>query len=228
MTITLTWLGHSAFSIAIDGRKLLIDPFITNNPLATVSADSLEAEVILVTHAHADHIGDTVSIAKRTGATVVATPEICHWLSKQGVETLWEGNTGGTYRGDFFEATWTMAFHTCSLPDGSYGGQPMGFLIRAQGKTIYHAGDTGLFGDMRLLGEAGIDVALLPIGDKYTMGISDSVRAVQFLKPQYVIPMHFNTFPPIAQDASAWAERVHRETSAKPIVLDPSGEFTIT
>lgn len=228
MAITLTWFGHSAFGVNIDGRNILIDPFITNNPLAIVTHDTLEAEVILLTHAHGDHIGDTVSIAKRTGATVVATPEICRWLQAQGVENTWEGNTGGTYYADFFSATWTMAFHTSSLPDGSYGGQPMGFLIRAQGKTIYHAGDTGLFSDMRLLGEAGIDVALLPIGDKYTMGISDSVRAVQLLTPQYVIPMHFNTFPAIAQDAAAWAERVHRETQAKPIVLDPSGIFTLS
>lgn len=227
MAIKLTWLGHSAFLFDIDGRKALIDPFITNNPLASAKAGELDAEVILITHAHGDHIGDAVSISQRTGAVCVSTPEICRWLGKQGVKHTWEGNVGGTYRGEFLDATWTMAFHTSALPDGSYGGQPMGFLVRAQGKTIYHAGDTGLFGDMRLFGEAGVDVAILPIGDKYTMGISDSIRATQFLNPKYVVPMHFNTFPPIVQDVAAWAERVHRETSAQPIVLDPNGTFVL-
>lgn len=227
MTVSFVWLGHSGFLFNVDGRFALIDPFITNNPLAPTTVDEVGAEVILVTHGHGDHIGDTVSIAKRSGAVVVSTPEICGWVKKQGVNNVWEGNTGGTYHGEFLSAKWTMAFHTSSLPDGSYGGQAMGFVIEAGGKRMYHAGDTGLFGDMRLIGEMRLHVAFLPIGDKYTMGMDDSLLAIKMLNPRYVVPMHFNTFPPIAQDVVLWAKRVNNETNATPVVVDPGNIFTI-
>lgn len=227
MTVTFTWLGHSAFLLGVDGNHALIDPFLTHNPLAPISAEDVQADVILVTHGHGDHIGDTAQIAQRTGATVVATPEICGWLSKQNVKTCWEGNLGGTYRGSFLHAKFVPAWHTCSLPDGSYGGTPVGYMIKTGGKTLYHAGDTCLFSDMQLLARERIDVAFLPIGDKYTMGIDDSIQAIQWLNPRYVFPMHYNTFPPIAQDVTRWAELVHRLTNAQPIVIDPAGTFTL-
>ncbi len=221
MALSFTWLGHSAFLFEVNGRSILTDPFLTNNPLAPVKADEVPADLILVSHGHGDHVGDTVAIAKRTGALVLSTPEICAWLGRQGVERLWEGNIGGSYYGDTIDVKWTPALHTSSLPDGSYGGEPTGFIIRAAGKRIYFAGDTGLFSDMKLIGEVGLDVAFLPIGDKYTMGVEDSIAAIKLLNPRHVVPMHFNTFPPIEQDVTDWARRVNNQTNATPIVNDP-------
>lgn len=228
MSITITWLGHSAFTVDVDGHSVLIDPFLTGNPLGSASADSLNPDLILLSHGHGDHVGDTVSIAKRTGAPVVANFEVANWIGKQGVENAVGVNPGGTYRGDFLDAKWTIAHHSSSLPDGSYGGQPNGFVMMAGGNKLYFAGDTALFLDMQLIGEMGIDVAFLPIGDYFTMGIDDSLRAIQFVKPKMVIPMHYNTFPPIVQDAAEWAKRVNSETTASPIVLDPGGSYTIS
>jgi L-ascorbate metabolism protein UlaG (beta-lactamase superfamily) len=221
MGLTFTWLGHSCFLFDLGGRKAIIDPFLRNNPLAPVSPEEIEAEIILITHGHGDHVADAPEIARRTGALVVATPEICAWFGRQGVSNTWEGNIGGTYYGEFLNAKWLPALHTSSLPDGSYGGAAMGFLIEIGGRRLYHAGDTGLFGDMRLIGETRLDVAFLPIGDKYTMGIDDSLLAIKMLNPRYVVPMHFNTFPPLSQDVTDWARRVNNETNATPIVNDP-------
>lgn len=227
MTLTIQWLGHSAFQFDVDGRIALIDPFLSGNPLAAASADELDPEVILVSHAHGDHVADVVPIAQRTGALVVCNFEMGNYFSAQGVENVFQGNPGGTYSGDFLNAKWTIAFHSSSFPDGTYGGQPNGFIITANGKNVYFAGDTSLFGDMRLIGETGLDVAMLPIGDVFTMGLDDSIKAIQMLRPRYVIPMHYNTFPGIVQDGGKWAELVNRETDAQPIVLDPGGRFTV-
>jgi len=227
MAVSFKWLGHSAYLLEIDGRKVLIDPFLTGNPTAASKAEDLEAEVILMTHAHGDHVGDSVEIAKRTGAMVVCNFEMGNWYSAQGVPHVFQGNPGGSYRNDWMSAKWTVAFHSSSFPDGTYGGQPNGFVIRGGGKTLYHAGDTSLFGDMRLIGEENLDLAFLPIGDVFTMGIEDSLRAIRWLNPRYVTPMHFNTFPPIEQDAAQWGERVRHETDAQAIVLEPDGEFTL-
>lgn len=227
MALSFTWLGQSGFLFDIDGHTALIDPFLTDNPLAPANAEEIPAEIILITHGHGDHVGDAAIIAKRTGALVIGTPEITGWLKKQGVTNTWEGNVGGTYEGDYLTAKFTMAFHTSSLPDGSYGGAAMGFIITAGGKRVYHAGDTGLFGDMRLIGETKLDLAFLPIGDKYTMGIEDSIAAIKMLNPRYVVPMHFNTFPSLAQDASAWARRVNAETNATPIINDPGYAYLL-
>lgn len=227
MTVSFKWLGHSAYSLDIDGHKVLIDPFLTGNPAAVSKAEELEAEVILMTHAHGDHVGDSLEIAKRTGALVVCNFEMGNWYMAKGAANVLQGNPGGTYANDWMSAKWTIAFHSSSFPDGAYGGQPNGFVIRGGGKTLYHAGDTSLFGDMRLIGEEGLDVAFLPIGDVFTMGIEDSLRAIRWLKPKYAVPMHYNTFPPIQQDAAQWAKRVQQETDAQAIVLEPDGELRL-
>lgn len=227
MAITITWLGHSAFALTFNGHAVLFDPFLTGNPLASANADELDAELICVSHAHGDHTGDVVAIAKRTGATVVCNFEMANYFAAKGVENTQGVNPGGTYNHGFAKAKWTQAFHTSSFPDGTYGGQPNGFIFSADSKRLYYAGDTGLFGDMRLIGDHRIDLAFLPIGDTFTMGIEDSLLAIEFIRPRYVLPMHYNTWPPIAQDASSWANRVSSETNSQPIVLDPGGSYTL-
>ena len=227
MAVSVRWLGHSAYLLNVDGHKVLIDPYVSGNPVAKAAASDLEADVILLTHAHGDHVGDAVEIAKRTGALVVCNFEMGDWFLAHGVENVFQGNPGGTFRNDWLSAKWTIAFHSSSFPDGTYGGQPNGFVIRGGGATIYHAGDTSLFSDMKLIGEEGLDLALLPIGDCFTMGIDDSIRAVNWLAPKLVSPMHYNTFPPIEQDAAAWAARVETETAAKAIVIEPDGVINL-
>ncbi|MCS6835506.1 MAG: metal-dependent hydrolase [Anaerolineae bacterium] len=227
MPVSYMWLAHSGIWFDVDGHHLLVDPFLTGNPLAPISADEIKAEVILLTHGHGDHLGDTIAIAQRTGATVVCNFEIGNWLMARGVTNVHQGNPGGWYRNDWMAAKFVQAFHSSSLPDGSYGGQPGGFIIQAGGKTFYHAGDTGLFGDMALFARYEIDIAFLPIGDTFTMGIDDSLEAARLLRPRYVAPLHYNTFPPIMQNAGAWAIRVNNETSAQPLVYDPGGFFIV-
>ncbi len=227
MTIQVTWLGHSAFQLTMGGYVVLTDPFLTGNPLAPISSDQIEADFILLSHGHGDHVGDTPAIAKRTGATVVANNEIGHWLrGKQGLKKVEGINPGGGVQLPFGRVELTIAHHSSSLPDGTYGGEPNGLLILTnEGKNIYHAGDTAAFLDMQLIGEHGIDLAILPIGDYFTMGIPGSLRAISLLRPKAVIPMHYNTFPPIMQDVTDWAQRVQNETDAQPIVLDPGGTY---
>jgi L-ascorbate metabolism protein UlaG (beta-lactamase superfamily) len=221
MSTTLTWLGHSAFRIEDGTHRVLIDPFLTGNPAAVESAAAIPADFIIVTHGHGDHVGDAVAIARRTGATVIANFEICEWLSKQGVKNIHAQHIGGAHGHAFGTLKLTIAHHGSMLPDGSNGGSPCGALLKLADGTIYHAGDTGLFGDMQLIGEEGVDIAILPIGDNYTMGPGDSLRAVRLIRPNRVVPAHYNTWPLIAQDALAWAARVRNETSATPVVLKP-------
>ncbi len=229
MSIKIQWLAHSAFMLDVDGHAVLIDPFVSGNPLATVEASSLKPEVILLSHAHGDHLGDTVDIAKANNAQVVTNFEISEWLPNQGVENVAGLNPGGTIDLGYMTVKCTRAYHSSSFPDGSYGGVPMGFIITAKESDLilYFAGDTELFSDMTLIGEAGLDMAIVPIGDMFTMGIDDSLRAIQLLDPEFVMPMHYNTFPPITQDAGAWAERVNKETNATPVVLDPNSTYTL-
>jgi L-ascorbate metabolism protein UlaG (beta-lactamase superfamily) len=227
MSISLTWFGHATIGINIDGIALLIDPFFSGNPLATLKHTEAIADFILVTHGHGDHLGDTVAIAKRTGAVVISNAEICNWLSKQGVKTHSQ-HLGGGYAYPFGYLKMTFALHGSSMPDGSYGGNPGGFLLTTHdSKKIYLAGDTGLFGDMQLIGAEGLDVAVLPIGDNYTMGPEDALRAVNFLHPVTVVPIHYNTFDVIRQDADAWVQRVNRETTTRVEFLKPGESFVI-
>jgi L-ascorbate metabolism protein UlaG (beta-lactamase superfamily) len=225
MTTRIRWLGHSAVAIETAGHHLLIDPFLTGNPKAAIKADQAKADFILISHGHGDHVGDSVAIAKRTGATVISNYEIAGWLEQQGVKKVHGQQHGGGFNHPFGRVKLTLAFHGSALPDGSNGGNPCGFLIYLKdGRKIYHAGDTGLFGDMRLIGEEGIDLAMLPIGDNYTMGPDDAVRAVRLLQPKKVIPIHYDTFPIIAQDAKAWAAKVKSEARVDVVVLKPGEE----
>jgi L-ascorbate metabolism protein UlaG (beta-lactamase superfamily) len=228
MTTRIRWLGHAAIAIETAGHKILIDPFFTGNPKAAISADQAEADFILISHGHSDHVGDSIAIAQRTGATVISNYEISVWLQQQGVKKVHGQQHGGGFNHPFGRVKLTLAFHGSALPDGSNGGNPCGFLIYLKdGKKIYHAADTGLFGDMKLIGDEGIDLAILPIGDNFTMGPDDSVRAIQLIEPKLVMPIHFNTWPIIAQDANAWAAKVKAQTKAEPIVLEPGGAIVL-
>jgi L-ascorbate metabolism protein UlaG (beta-lactamase superfamily) len=227
---TLTYLGHAAFLLEEDGQTVAVDPFLTGNPNASHRAEQISPNTILLTHAHNDHVGDTVEIAKRTGATVIATFELGEWLQEQGLENAIDANHGGTVAFDGGTVKFTQAWHTSSykLDDGTVvaPGVPAGLVVRFGGKTIYFAGDTCLFGDMRLIGEEGLDLAVLPIGDHYTMGPADAVRAVEFLNIGTVIPCHYDTFPPIETDAEGFKADVESRTDSKVVVLAPGEAHT--
>jgi L-ascorbate metabolism protein UlaG (beta-lactamase superfamily) len=225
--VELTYHSHACFSITVGDTQLLIDPFLNGNALADVSADEVDADYILVSHGHGDHVGDTVEIAARTGAMTISNFEIQSWLAAQGVENSHPLHIGGGRDFPFGRVKLTIAHHGSALPDGSYGGNPAGFLLTLDGKKIYHACDTGLFYDMVLIGEGGLDVAILPIGDNFTMGPDDALRAVKLLEPKVVIPIHYDTFDVIKQDPHAFAARVEAETSAKCVVLKPGETYRL-
>jgi len=229
MAIKYTYLGHGAHSLEIGGKQILVDPFLSDNPSAQVSADQVAADYILISHGHFDHIGDTVAIAQRTGATVISNFEIVSWLQRQGIpeDQTHPHHIGGGFNYDFGYVKLTIAHHGSALPDGSYGGNPSGFLITAEGKKLYLTCDTGLFETMRLYGEEGIDLMVLPIGDNFTMGPDDALRAVKLVKPRLAVPSHYSTWPLIEQDAQAWAQRVQSETQTKVHVLSPGSSITI-
>ena len=204
--------GHSVVKIKTGDFTILIDPFISGNGLTDLIAENEKPNVILLTHGHNDHVGDTVVIAKANDSLVIAPFELAEYLEWQGVRTHGM-HIGGAYQFEFGKVKFTQAFHGSSYVTEKneiiYTGMPAGILFSAEGKTIYHAGDTALFGDMKLIGERHpIDLAFLPIGDNFTMGIEDAAYAVELLNPQAVVPIHYNTFPPIKQDPNDFKELV--------------------
>ena len=226
----LTWIGHSAFLLEDDeGNVVVIDPFIEDNPVTSVDPKSLKPSTILLTHAHNDHVGDTVDMAEWNDARVICTVELGDWLESQGVRDVVSGNHGGTIAFTGGTAKFTPAWHSSSYFDGQNRvahGVPAGLIVRFGGRTFYFAGDTALFGDMRLLGEEGIDVAILPIGDHFTMGPDDAARAAEFVGAKTIIPCHYNTFPPIRQDPEAFRAKVgERAPEARVVILTPGESF---
>lgn len=200
----ISYHGHSVVKIMTEGKTIMIDPFINGNSLTDLKVKDEKPDVILLTHAHNDHVGDTVELAQKNGAMVVAPVELANYLGSLGLDAVGM-NLGGAKEFDFGTVKYTKAFHSSSYTtdDGDviYGGMPAGILFKAEGKTVYHAGDTDLFGDMELIGKRnGIDVAFLPIGDFFTMGPEDAAYAAELLKAKMVVPIHYNTFPPIKQD----------------------------
>ena len=198
----LTYYGHSCFAVELDGVRLLFDPFITANPKAAhIDVHAIAADYILVSHGHGDHIADAATIAKRTGAMVITNYEIASWLGQQGVEKTHGLNFGGSVKLPFGRAKYVPAVHSSTLPDGTPGGNPGGFVVSAGERAFYYAGDTALTYDMKLIDdEFDLNFAVLPIGDTFTMGIADAVRAADFVGAKTVIGVHYDTFPPIVID----------------------------
>ncbi|MCX7840142.1 MAG: metal-dependent hydrolase [Anaerolineae bacterium] len=227
MAVQLTWYGHACWKIETGTHTLLLDPFLTGNPVAPISPEQVKPDYILVSHGHGDHLGDTVSIAKRTGATVISNYEIASYCEGQGCKAH-PLHIGGSREFPFGHLKLTIAHHGSSFPDGRYAGNPAGFLLTMGKVKIYDAADTGLFYDMKLIGEEGIDVALLPIGDNFTMGPDDALRAVRLIKPKVLIPMHYNTFDLISQDPKSFAARVKRSVpKTRVVVLKPGETFAL-
>jgi L-ascorbate metabolism protein UlaG (beta-lactamase superfamily) len=214
------FLGHACFELSDGDTRVLIDPFLSGNPKAAVSAEDVNPTTILLTHGHGDHIGDTVDIAKRTGAPVVAIVEIANELSEEGVEVL-DPNLGGTVKLDWGSVKLVPAWHTSTTPKGT-ANTPAGLVVTIGGTTIYHLGDTSLFSDLKLVGKrTPIDIALMCIGGHYTMDRTDAVDAAELVGAGTVIPCHYNTFPPIETDAEAFKSEVESATSSKVVVLEP-------
>lgn len=222
----LRFLGHSAFEIEIGGKNILIDPFITGNPQAAVKPGDLHPDYIIVTHGHSDHLGDSIDIAKKNNSTIIAPYELAVYCGNKGAKTH-PMHIGGSYPFDFGVVRLTLAIHGSAIVDGEdiiSAGNPVGVVIEADGKSIYHAGDTGLFGDMKLIGDRyKPQIALLPIGGNFTMDIDDAAYATKLLKPDVVIPMHYNTFDVISANPEDFSKKVG--SAAKVVILEPGEEY---
>lgn len=223
----LRYFSHSAFQITTDtGKVILIDPFFTGNPTSPVKAEEVSADYIILTHAHGDHIGDAFSIADRTNPTFICVNELANYVAEKGYKAH-NMHIGGAYNFDFGRVKFTIAHHGSQTPDNQYAGEPAGVLVTVGGKTVYHCGDTGLFYDMKLIGEMNsVDYMLLPIGDNFTMGIDDAVKAVELTDPDTAIPMHYNTFPVIEADPNEFKKKVESK-GKKAIVLDYGQEIDL-
>ncbi|MGY8768795.1 MAG: metal-dependent hydrolase [Pirellulales bacterium] len=235
MSTQLMWQGHGTWLIESGEHKIVLDPFFDENPSSTIKSDEVEADFILLSHGHFDHVGarsdgscDLVEIAKRTGAQVVTIHEIAIWLSSsQAVKNVAGMNIGGKINLPFGQVKMVPAVHSSTLPDGTSGGVPAGFILTLPEGKIYFACDTGLFSDMKLIGEEEIELAVLPIGDLYTMGPADSITATKWIAPNQVAPAHYGTWPPIEQDAAAWAQDIRDLTNAVPHVIQPGDTITL-
>ncbi|MEA2444155.1 MAG: hypothetical protein QOJ12_1447 [Thermoleophilales bacterium] len=222
----IRFLGHACFELTDGDTRVLIDPFLTGNPKAAVEAADVDPTHIFLTHGHSDHIGDTVDIAKRTGAQVVAIVELAGELGESGVENVSDPNIGGTVRFDDVWVRLTPAWHTSTTPNGTVN-TPAGLVIGLGGKVVYHLGDTSLFSDLALPGKRDdIDVALMCIGGHYTMDRHDGVAAAELVGAKRVIPCHYNTFPPIETDAQEFKREVEATTNSKVVILEPGDTHT--
>jgi len=202
MSLSITFLGHSGFLLNDGQHKLVIDPFLTGNPLAVHKPGDIACDYVALTHGHADHFGDTLPIARQNDATVIAAFEICEYCAEQGIEKCDPGNPGGRVYTDFGYIAFTPAFHSSSY-QGRYMGQPCGLIVSMGGHKVYHAGDTALFGDMKLIGEIGQpDIAILPVGDRFTMGPKLATHAAEWVAAKTAIPVHYKTFPLLTADIS--------------------------
>lgn len=208
----LKYFSHSAFQItAGSGKVILIDPFLDENPTSPAKADDVSADFIILTHAHGDHLGDAFRIADRCKSKFICVNELAIYCQSKGYDAH-NMHIGGAYNFEFGKVKFTIAHHGSLTPDNFYGGEPAGVLVTVDGKTIYHTGDTGLFYDMKLIGEMNpVDLMLLPIGDNFTMGITDAVKAVQLTEPKMAIPMHYNTFPVIEADPNEFKTKIEAE-----------------
>ena len=234
----IRWIGHACFVLSEGSATVVVDPFFApNNPAATVTADEVDATHILVTHGHADHIADAVGLGRRTGAHCVSLVEVANWLDAQGMKEVSDPNLGGTVEFEWGWVKLVQAFHTNTIPgspdapfsaeSGVVIGPPSGLVVKIGGKTVYHLGDTCLFGDLRLIAErTPVDVALIPIGGHYTMDRHDAVVAAELIGAGTVIPMHYNTFPPIETDAEQFKADVESRTSSKVVILEPGESFS--
>jgi L-ascorbate metabolism protein UlaG (beta-lactamase superfamily) len=234
----IRFIGHACFVLSDGSATVVVDPFFApNNPAATVTADEVEATHILVTHGHADHIADAVGLGKRTGAHCLSLVEVANWLDAQGVAEVSDPNLGGTVEFDWGWVKLVQAFHTNTIPgsadapfsaeSGVVIGPPSGLVVKIGGKTVYHLGDTCLFGDLKLIAErTPVDVALIPIGGHYTMDRHDAVVAAELIGAETVIPMHYNTFPPIETDPEQFKADVESRTSSKVVITKPGESFS--
>jgi L-ascorbate metabolism protein UlaG (beta-lactamase superfamily) len=222
----VTYLGHSAFYLEGKKGRLVIDPFISGNPNAKVKPQDIKVDFVLLSHGHDDHIGDALQIAKANRATIVAPFELANYCSSKGV-SVHAMHIGGAHQFPIGRIKLTIAHHGSAAPDGTYVGNPCGFLVTLDEKTLYHTGDTGLFYDMKLIGEMNtIELALLPIGDNFTMGIDDAVKAVEFLRPKMAIPMHYATFEVIKVDPNEFVNKVKaRGLNGQVLAIGSSYEF---
>ena len=226
--VKVTYIGHACFLLDNGSQKILIDPFISGNPQAKITEEQKKADFILISHGHGDHLGDAIELAKASGATVISNFELCTYCNQQGVKNIHPLHVGGGNKFPFGSLKLTIAHHGSTLGDKlQYGGSPVGFIVRTGGKVIYHAGDTGVFLDMKLIGELDdIDLALLPIGGNFTMDIEDAVKAVELLKPQKAIPMHYDTFDMIACDPGDFVRKI-KPMGVEGIVLKQGESYDL-
>jgi L-ascorbate metabolism protein UlaG (beta-lactamase superfamily) len=225
MEMKFTYYGHACFAVEAGGKTLLFDPFITPNPLAEkIDAGKIAADFILVSHGHGDHVADLVDIGKRTGATVIAPYEVGSWFENKGIKNVQTMNHGGAAKTAFGRVKLTAAIHSSSMPDGSYGGNPCGFVVESSDGNFYYSGDTALTSDMKLIGEqTRLRFAVLPIGDFFTMGIDDAVRAAELVGVKKIVGVHYDTFPPIKLDHDAALKAA--KARGKELILPKIGEM---
>lgn len=217
----VTYYGHACFAAQVTGKTLLFDPFITGNDLArAIDVKKVPADYILISHGHADHLADAADIAKRTGATIISNYEVTVWFGKQGVPKTHPLNHGGGHRFDFGRVKFVNAIHSSGLPDGTYGGNPGGFVVESTDGNFYYSGDTALTMDMKLIGESTkLIFAALPIGDNFTMGVDDAIKAAEFVRCNEVLGLHYDTFPPIKIDQEAAVEKFRAARKHLRLVL---------